>query len=104
MRVGPQTLQALEQYHWPGNIRELVHAVERAVIMSESDQLRLGDLVLRPQAAAGPALPEDLNLSRLEARAIEQAIAKHDGNLSRAAQELGLGRTTLYRKMAKHGL
>jgi transcriptional regulator with PAS, ATPase and Fis domain len=110
MQITPATLAALERYHWPGNIRELVHAVERAVIMSESDALELADLLLPKPAAEPPGpreprdLPDDLNLSRLEVRAIEAAIAKHNGNLSRAAQELGLGRTTLYRKMAKHGL
>jgi two-component system, NtrC family, response regulator HydG len=102
-RIAPDTLTRLEQYDWPGNIRELVHAVERAVIMSDGTALRLDDLVLReradPKAPAG-----DLNLDALEARAIRQAIEKHGGNLSQAARELGLGRTTLYRKMAKHGI
>jgi transcriptional regulator of acetoin/glycerol metabolism len=81
-----------------------VHAVERAVIMSDDATLAIEDLVLQRQPAAASELAADLNLSKLEARAIEQAIAKHQGNLSKAAQELGLGRTTLYRKMAKHGL
>jgi DNA-binding NtrC family response regulator len=103
VRVAPGTLEKLEQYHWPGNIRELVHAVERAVIMSEEDVLGIEELVLQKRQPATDA-DDDLNLSKLEARAIEQAIAKHQGNLSKAAQELGLGRTTLYRKMAKHGL
>jgi two-component system response regulator HydG len=99
----PDVLTALERYHWPGNVRELVHAVERAVIMSEHGRLRTEDLVLQNRASIIED-PVDLNLEHLEARAIEQAIAKHGGNLTRAAQELGLGRTTLYRKMAKHGL
>jgi two-component system, NtrC family, response regulator HydG len=101
--ITPQTLTRLEQYRWPGNIRELVHAVERAVIMSDGGTLRLDDLVLREHAdIAEPG--GDLNLEALEARAIRQAIEKHGGNLSQAARELGLGRTTLYRKMAKHGI
>jgi DNA-binding NtrC family response regulator len=102
LRLAPETLARLEQYPWPGNIRELVHAVERAVIMSEGGQLAATDL-LPPQTAATPATDE-LNLDRLEARTIARAIAKHNGNLSKAAQALGLGRTTLYRKMARHGL
>ena len=92
----------LKQYHWPGNIRELVHSVERAVIMAESDTLGVDDLLLKHEPASTDAA--DLNLENMEARAIRQAIARHAGNLSRAARELGLGRTTLYRKMAKHGI
>ncbi len=106
LAVAPETLAALSAYHWPGNIRELVHAVERAVIMSEGGVLTATDLLPPTLSPASPALPADdeLNLERLEARAIAQAVAKHGGNLSKAAQELGLGRTTLYRKMAKHGI
>jgi DNA-binding NtrC family response regulator len=100
--VRAATLGALAQYSWPGNVRELVHAVERAVIMTEGSALRIEDLLLQRQPAADDA-PE-LNLDALEKAAISRAIAKHAGNLSKAAQELGLGRTTLYRKMAKHGL
>jgi two-component system response regulator HydG len=104
MKIGVGTIDALKRYGWPGNIRELVHAVERAVIMSEDDRLSRDDLILpKPESSASES-NEELNLAKLEARAIEQAIAKHNGNLSKAAQELGLGRTTLYRKMAKHGL
>ena len=110
LALAPETLAALAAYHWPGNIRELVHAVERAVIMSEGGVLTAADLlpptlspVLSP-ASGAPLAADELNLERLEARAIAQAVAKHGGNLSKAAQELGLGRTTLYRKMAKHGI
>jgi len=103
-RVDDTTLAALLRYEWPGNVRELVHAVERAVIMAEESGLRLEDLLLprRPTAAAENAV--ELNLEALEKKTIQQAVAKHEGNLSKAAQELGLGRTTLYRKMAKHGI
>ena len=103
--VAARTLDELREYSWPGNVRELVHAVERAVIMAEDSSLRLQDLLVQGRAVAAPQDPqEQLNLEALEKTAIRQAIAKHAGNLSRAAQELGLGRTTLYRKMAKHGL
>jgi DNA-binding NtrC family response regulator len=101
--VAPRTLAELREYSWPGNVRELVHAVERAVIMAEDSVLRLEDLLVKAQAAPAASAVE-LNLEALEKTAIRQAIAKHGGNLSKAAQELGLGRTTLYRKMAKHGL
>jgi two-component system, NtrC family, response regulator HydG len=102
LRIPSETLVLLERYRWPGNIRELVHSVERAVIMTEGNALRTEDIL--PRSDESPADPEDLNLENLEARAIRQAIARHDGNLTRAARELGLGRTTLYRKMTKHGI
>jgi two-component system, NtrC family, response regulator HydG len=97
----PRTLAKLRAYPWPGNVRELVHAVERAVIMAEDSVLRLEDLLVHDHAAPQD-LETELNLEELEKAAIRQAISKHGGNLSKAAQELGLGRTTLYRKMAKH--
>jgi len=99
--VDSPTLEKLRDYSWPGNVRELVHAVERAVIMAEDSSLHLQDLLVHGQAAA-PDPQQQLNLEELEKTAIRQAISKHGGNLSKAAQELGLGRTTLYRKMAKH--
>ncbi|MEO8019930.1 MAG: sigma-54 dependent transcriptional regulator [Pseudomonadota bacterium] len=103
--LAARTLDELRDYSWPGNVRELVHAVERAVIMAEDSSLRLQDLLVHGRAGAAPPDPQrELNLEALEKIAIRQAVAKHDGNLSRAAQELGLGRTTLYRKMTKHGL
>jgi len=103
--VSGRTLDELREYPWPGNVRELVHAVERAVIMAEDSSLRLQDLPVRGRTPDAPHdAQQELNLEVLEKAAIRQAMTKHGGNLSRAAQELGLGRTTLYRKMAKHGL
>lgn len=102
LALAPDAIVALRQYHWPGNVRELVHSVERAVIMADGDRLRPEDLLLKHETA--PVDAADLNLENLEARAIRQAIARHEGNLTQAARELGLGRTTLYRKMAKHGI
>jgi DNA-binding NtrC family response regulator len=104
-QVPARTLDELREYPWPGNVRELVHAVERAVIMAEDSSLSLEDLLVhRHSAAPAQEAQRELNLEVLENATIRQAIAKHGGNLSKAAQELGLGRTTLYRKMAKHGL
>jgi two-component system, NtrC family, response regulator HydG len=102
LSIAPDAIERLKRYPWPGNVRELVHSVERAVIMAERDTLGVDDLLLRHDATSNDSA--DLDLESLEARAIRQAIAKHEGNLSRAARELGLGRTTLYRKMAKHGI
>ncbi|HEX5421584.1 MAG TPA: sigma-54 dependent transcriptional regulator [Gammaproteobacteria bacterium] len=102
MQVPGATMRALMGSEWPGNVRELVHAVERAVIMAADRTLRLDDLLLRR-----PVLEEslaELNLEALEKNAIRRAISKHGGNMSKAAEELGLGRTTLYRKLTKHGI
>ena len=104
MRLERGTLSRMEQYAWPGNIRELVHAIERAVIMSDGETLSVDDLLAPATQATTELNDEELNLTQVEVKTIERAIAKHQGNLSKAAQELGLGRTTLYRKMAKHGL
>jgi DNA-binding NtrC family response regulator len=93
----------LARYHWPGNIRELMHLVERGVIMSEGNILQVDDFVLTHQPETKVS-EGSLNLEDLEKSAISLAINKHNGNLSKAASELGLGRTTLYRKMEKYEL
>jgi two-component system, NtrC family, response regulator HydG len=106
LRFDAAALDRLQQYHWPGNVRELRHAIERLVILSEQgvpqlDSLPMGGVLLAPSAASHW---DTLNLEELEKLAIQRAIARHQGNLSKAAQSLGLGRTTLYRKMTRHGL
>ncbi|HYP81174.1 MAG TPA: sigma-54 dependent transcriptional regulator [Steroidobacteraceae bacterium] len=105
LAVPADTMTRLQNYRWPGNVRELKHAVERAVIMSDSGTFPIDNIVL-PAASAAPvsAFASTLNLDELEKQAIERALAQYQGNLTRAAQALGLGRTTLYRKMARHGL
>jgi DNA-binding NtrC family response regulator len=102
IEIAPDARTKLRQYHWPGNVRELVHSVERAIIMAEGNTLNADDFLLKHDPA--PVDAASLNLEGMEAEAIRQAIEKHEGNLSQAARELGLGRTTLYRKMAKHGI
>jgi len=101
----PTVAGALQRYVWPGNVRELQHAVERAVIMSNSSQLETTDLLVDAKQRKSPVLAANsLNIDEVEERAIRQAIKKHRGNLSKAAAELGLGRSTLYRKMKKYGI
>ena len=102
-------LAALVVHDWPGNVRALRHAAERAVILAEGASFTLADFPLngqRPTPPAPPltALPDDLNLDRLERQTIEQALRKHGFNISVAAAELGLSRGALYRRMEKHGL
>jgi two-component system response regulator HydG len=106
LAVPAASMARLQQYRWPGNVRELKHAVERAVIMSENGSFPLDGIVLAPATPAPRAreVGVTLNLDELEKHTIQQAISQCQGNLTRAAQALGLGRTTLYRKMARHGL
>lgn len=99
----PEAIQKLRQYHWPGNIREFRHTIERAVIMTENPALRPDDFLLA-KLESQTADPLNLNIKDLEKQAIRKAISKHHGNLSKAAQELGMGRATLYRKMASYGI
>ncbi|MFI5228349.1 MAG: sigma-54-dependent transcriptional regulator [Gemmatimonadales bacterium] len=96
-------IQALLSHLWPGNIRELDHAVERAVLLAQSDQVRAGDLGLRGGSAAAPRL-EDLPLEDVEKVLIQKALSRYEGNVSRAAQALGLSRSALYRRIASYGL
>jgi DNA-binding NtrC family response regulator len=110
-RVVPDDVLAeLSAYDWPGNVRALRHAAERAVILAEGPALTLADFPL-PRAAPSvaprisTAFPEaDLNLERAERELIERALKKHGYNISNAATELGLTRGTLYRRMEKYAL
>lgn len=95
---------ALKKYHWPGNIRELQHTLERAVIMSDHEVLVEQDLGLTGKEQSSGFIFEHLNLEKLEAWAIRKAIAKHGGNISHAAEELGLSRGALYRRMETYGI
>jgi len=94
----PAAMQALLDHSWPGNIRELGHVIERAVLLSQGEAIRLGDLALRAPALAAARL-EDLPLEDVEKILIRKALAKHGGNVSRAARALGLSRSALYRRL-----
>ncbi len=105
----------LEEYSWPGNIRELRHAVERATILAGTERLAPEDFPFAVEQPAGRAAqpahspssavdPDDFDLERMERRAIERALAAHGGNISQAATALGLTRPALYRRMTKHRL
>ncbi len=104
-RVNASTLKRLEKHHWPGNIRELQHSVERAVIMSESNILQPHDFFLSQMDDGDNGnLPETFNLEETERLLIRKVIDKHGGNISKAAKELGLTRASLYRRIEKYGL
>lgn len=99
----PAALQMLLQYSWPGNVRELEHTMERAVLMSRTDQIQPGDLGLSAQRSQGQNL-EELSLESVESILIRKALQRFQGNVSQAAEALGLSRGALYRRMEKYGL
>ncbi|MBI9038138.1 MAG: sigma-54-dependent Fis family transcriptional regulator [Bacteroidales bacterium] len=105
-RINNATLKRLEKHNWPGNIRELQHAVERAVIMSESNILHPHDFFLpqMDEAKTDEINSSNLNLEEIEKILIRKVIDKHGGNISKAAKELGLTRASLYRRIEKYDL
>jgi DNA-binding NtrC family response regulator len=103
-KISGNVINKLKSYPWPGNIRELQHAVERAVIMSESEKLEISDFSFLNAVSDSGLQPENYNLEVLESWAIRKAIRKHHGNISQAAKELGLSRGAMYRRMEKYGL
>jgi DNA-binding NtrC family response regulator len=100
----PAALAALRDHSWPGNVRELDHAVERGVLLSPGPLVRAADLGLRAQMQAPSTRLEEMNLDEVERYLIQRTLARHDGNVSRAAQALGLSRSAMYRRLQKHGL
>ena len=104
VEVDSTLMQLLVRYHWPGNIRELQHAMERAVILSKQPMLTVDDFQLSPFVGPSNGTGKTLNLSDVEKEVIREAIKKSGGNLTKAAEELGIGRTTLYRKMEAYGI
>jgi two-component system response regulator HydG len=101
-----KALEKMKQYLFPGNVRELQYTMERAIIMSDGEQLTAADLIFSPIESSLPpdSEPVELNLSTLEKNAILKVIEKHNGNISRAAKELGLTRTALYRRLSKYDI
>jgi len=100
--------EKLTEYHWPGNVRELKHTMERAVIMAEDAVLNPSDIVFSapnaPRPSSGSLGVDTLNLDDIEQAAVRKALSKHGGNISRAADELGISRKALYRRIEKYGL
>jgi len=96
-------MQSLLQYSWPGNIRELEHTLERAVLMCRSNQIQTADLGLGMQRPQAQNL-EELSLEAVETILIRKALQRFQGNVSQAAEALGLSRGALYRRMEKYGL
>jgi DNA-binding NtrC family response regulator len=95
--------QALMRYSFPGNVRELDHAIERAVLMSQGEFIESFDLGLQRGREVARRL-EDMSLEEVEAFLIQKTLAECDGNVSRAAEKLGLSRSALYRRLQRYGL
>jgi len=102
-RIPAETMSALNSYQWPGNIRELDHAIERAVLMAQGETVKAADLGLRQNREGAPRL-EDMSLEDVEFSLIKKALARFDGNVSHAAKALGLSRSALYRRLQRFGL
>jgi DNA-binding NtrC family response regulator len=99
----PAAMQALLRHSWPGNVRELDHAVERAVLMAQGETVQAADLGLQQGKEVSRRL-EDMSLEEVEAFLIQKTLAQCDGNVSRAAEKLGLSRSALYRRLQRFGL
>jgi DNA-binding NtrC family response regulator len=99
----PATYEALMRHEFPGNVRELDHVIERAVLMAHGPQIKVSDLGLTSARDDSPHL-EDMNLEEVEALLIKKALARSDGNARRAAEALGLSRSAFYRRLQQYGL
>jgi DNA-binding NtrC family response regulator len=99
----PAAIEALLEHPWPGNVRELDHAVERAVLMAGGQTVAPADLALRTGREGAPPL-EEMSLEEVEQYLIKRTFSKFGGNVSQAAQALGLSRSALYRRLQRHGI
>ena len=103
-RFHNDAMGALTAHGWPGNVRELDHAVERAVLMARGDEIREADLGLKASGGETPRQLDDMSLEEVEAFLIKKALQRHGGNVSRAAEALGLSRSALYRRLQRYEL
>ncbi len=103
--ISSNAIKTLNQYHWPGNVRELQHAIERAIIMSDGTQLEGEDFLLSaPNKKFGELELDTYNLEDIEKSIINKVLKQHQGNITQAASDLGLTRTSLYRRMEKYDI
>jgi DNA-binding NtrC family response regulator len=96
-------LEKMLEHPWPGNVRELDHAVERSVLMATAEQIHPSDMGLETERATSAKI-EEMSLEEVESLLIKKALTRHSGNISHAAEALGLSRSALYRRMQKYGL
>jgi DNA-binding NtrC family response regulator len=104
IKIEKSVVSRLKRYHWPGNIRELQHAVERAVILTDSRAIHSAELFINTMPAPARNDQKPVTLDEMEKQFIEQSLVEHSGNVSNTARTLGMTRTALYRRMKKHGI
>ena len=107
LNIDKETLGMLKEHHWPGNVREIQHTIERGVIMSDGNEIKVKDFNLSTMPANSENITGDfdnLNLQDIEKMLVEKALNKHEGNISKAAKELGLTRAALYRRLEKFNI
>ncbi len=106
LELDTKAMEKLLNHHYPGNVRELQYIIERAIIMSDGDRLEAKDLLFSPIESTMAAETEtvETKLSDVEKNTILKVIEKHNGNITRAAKELGLTRTALYRRLSKYDI
>jgi DNA-binding NtrC family response regulator len=105
LELAPEAMRALLAHAWPGNVRELRHAVERAMLMAHGSVITEHDLGLHsPSTVSNPTSLDDLTLEEAERVLIQRALTRHAGNVSRAADALGVSRSALYRRIQHFGL
>lgn len=102
--ISEEALSYLIKYNWPGNTRELENAIERAVVVSKTDEIRLEDLPFRPNNSESPFYNNDFSLASVEKRHITSTLNNFKWNISKSAEALGIDRVTLYNKINKYGL
>ena len=104
VRISEAVYQMFLKYAWPGNVRELQHTMERAVILGDGSLLRPDNFIFQASTPRLKKEEEVLNLELLERQAVEKAMRLSEGNMTRAAEYLGITRFALYRKIEKLGL
>jgi DNA-binding NtrC family response regulator len=99
----PAAMQMLMQYQWPGNVRELEHTVERAVLLCRGEEVEPANLAIST-ARSGTTSFENMSIEEVETLLIRKVLRRCDGNISQAAEALGLSRASLYRRIEKYGI
>ncbi len=99
----PSAMQQMMQYQWPGNVRELEHTVERAVLLCRGEEIEPANLAVAPARSSTPSF-DNMSIDEVEALLIRKVLRRCDGNISQAAEALGLSRAALYRRIEKYGL
>jgi DNA-binding NtrC family response regulator len=100
-------MQQLLQYPWPGNVRELEHAIERAVLLCRGEEIEPASLAISSARSTGTSLEnmsENMSIDEVESLLIKKVLRRCDGNISQAAEALGLSRAALYRRIEKYGI